>query len=124
MFQTEHLDHIALTVHDLGRSADWYQNTLCLEVRGHYRDTTGRGRPVVLGSGSGNVALFPAAEEHTPTPLQGHIAFKLNRANFDQAQTHLRQLGITFDYVEYKTCHSIYFSDPDGYQIELSTWEL
>lgn len=124
MFQVEQLDHIALTVQDLERSTAWYQNILCMEVRGHYQDKTGSGRPVVLGSGSGNIALFPAQAAQPPVPLQGHIAFKLNRANFEHAQAHLRQQGMAVDFVKYQTCHSLYFLDPDGYQIELSTFDL
>ena len=30
---------------------------------------------------------------------------------------------MTFKYVEYATVHSLYFPDPDGYEIELSTYE-
>jgi catechol 2,3-dioxygenase-like lactoylglutathione lyase family enzyme len=101
MFQAEQLDHIALTVQDLERSISWYQTVLYMEQRYQYRDTTGRGTPVVLCSGSACVALFPSPTGQLITPLQGHIALRLTRENFDQAQSHLRQKGITFKFVEY-----------------------
>jgi catechol 2,3-dioxygenase-like lactoylglutathione lyase family enzyme len=124
MFQAEQLDHIALTVQDRERSIAWYQTILGLEKRFQYRDTNGKGNPVGLCSGSACIVLFPAEAGQVIAPLQGHIALKLSRENFEQAQAHLRQHGITFKYVEYKTIHSVYFLDPDGYEIELSTYEL
>jgi catechol 2,3-dioxygenase-like lactoylglutathione lyase family enzyme len=124
MFQAERLDHIAITVQNLERSISWYETILCMEQRFHYRDTTGKGRPTGMCSGQACIVLFPAPEEQAVAPLQGHIALKLDRKNFEQAQEHLRRQGTAFDFVEYKICHSLYFLDPDGYQIELSTYEI
>lgn len=124
MFQIEALDHVALQVQNLQHSLEWYQSVLGMEIRYHYQDTTGHGKPVVLGSGDACIALFPPDPEAAGAPFQGHIALRVTRANFQQAQVHLRQLGIDFDFVHYTRCDSMYFNDPTGYQIELSTYEM
>jgi len=124
MFRATRLDHVAAQVQDLKRSAAWYQTVLGMEERERYKDTTGKGKPVVLCSGDACIALFPSETDGEVTPLQGHIAFRLDRENFDLARRHFAQQGIDSQFVEYKTVHSIYIFDPDGYQIELSTWEL
>jgi catechol 2,3-dioxygenase-like lactoylglutathione lyase family enzyme len=124
MFQIEALDHVALHVQDLQQSIDWYQSVLGMEQRYHYQDTTGHGNPVVLCSGDACVALFPSSPERPVSPFQGHIAMRLTRANFEQVQAHLRQLDIDLSFVHYTRCDSIYFNDPTGYQIELSTYEM
>lgn len=59
MFQIEALDHVALHVQNLQQSLEWYQSVLGMEMRSHYQDTTGHGKPVVLGSGDACIALFP-----------------------------------------------------------------
>jgi catechol 2,3-dioxygenase-like lactoylglutathione lyase family enzyme len=124
MFQIEALDHVALHVQNLQQSLEWYQLVLGMETRYHYQDTTGHGKPVVLGSGDACIALFPPSPEALGVPFQGHIALRVTRANFQQAQAHLRKLGIDFEFVHYTRCDSMYFNDPTGYQIELSTYEM
>jgi len=124
MFQIEALDHVALHVQNLQQSLEWYQSVLGMETRYHYQDTTGHGNPVVLGSGDAYIALFPPSSEVPGAPFQGHIALRVTRVNFEQAQIHLRKLGIAFDFVHYTRCDSMYFNDPTGYQIELSTYEM
>lgn len=124
MYQIEALDHIALYVQNLQQSIDWYQSVLGMQKRYQYQDTTGNGKPMILASGDACVALFPNDPMSPISPLQGHIAMRLTRANFEQAQAHLGQQNINFDVVHYPRCDSIYFHDPDGYQIELSTYEM
>lgn len=124
MYAIQRLDHVALTVRDLDASARWYARVLGMEQRGTYRDATGRGNPRVLGSGDANLALFPGEPGRAVLPLEGHVALRLDRASFDLARAHLNHLGVPFKYVEYETVHSMYLQDPDGNEIELSTWEL
>jgi catechol 2,3-dioxygenase-like lactoylglutathione lyase family enzyme len=95
-----------------------------MEERYRYRDMMGQGAPAVLCSGDACVALFPSPSGEAVAPLQGHIALRLDRGNFDSARDHLRRQGIAVEFVEYGVCHSMYLRDPDGYQIELSTYEI
>lgn len=126
MFQIESVDHIALTVQNRERSTAWYQEVFDMER--HYQDVwTGQRDPVVLCVGGVCVALFQADSAEPPHPRgqgQNHFALKVDRANFEKAQEELRQRGIEFKLENHKICHSLYLSDLDGYEIELTTYEL
>jgi catechol-2,3-dioxygenase len=53
-----------------------------------------------------------------------HIAFKVDRANFDGAQKEFRDKGIDFRFADHGVCQSVYIDDPDGHTIELTTHEV
>jgi catechol 2,3-dioxygenase-like lactoylglutathione lyase family enzyme len=53
-----------------------------------------------------------------------HLAFRLDRANFKAAQEALRQQGIEFEFQDHMVVHSVYFYDPDGHLIELTSYQL
>lgn len=127
MFELEGLDHVALRVRDVERSADWY-----VEVLGFERRYQGRwnGVPVFLGLGETALALFPLRNAEvnppSPTPESGivHLALRADRKNFLAAQHDLTSRGIAFDFTDHEISHSIYFRDPDGIQLEITTYEL
>ncbi|MEW6156811.1 MAG: VOC family protein [Verrucomicrobiota bacterium] len=123
-FRLEQIDHIALNVRDVARSTAWYQEVLGLERRfaEHWP------MPVALGAGSTWLALFAAADNE-PLPSKGkigfrHLAFRVSRDNFEKAQIELRSRGIPFEFEDHGIAHSIYFRDPDGHELELTTYEL
>ena len=128
-FCTEGIDHIALTVRDVHRSAAWYQEVLGLERR--YQDVWGD-RPVVVGAGGTSLAFFQV-QDLTLTVSIGsrrrvrlrHIAFRVDRAELrPRAERSLRRRGITFEFQDHTISRSIYFSDPDGYELEITTYDL
>jgi catechol-2,3-dioxygenase len=53
-----------------------------------------------------------------------HLAFCANRKNFLAAQRELGERGIKFEFQDHGISHSIYFRDPDGQQLEITTYEL
>ena len=116
------LDHVALPVLDQAASAKWYQEVLGLERV--YEDAWGE-MPVMLVAHGTGVALFPseATETGVPTSRILHVAFRVDRANFDAAQRMLATHGIRFESQDHLVSHSIYFTDPDGHQLELTTYE-
>jgi len=110
MFTLEGLDHAALAVRDVERSANWY-----IEVLGFERRFEGmwKGVPVFIGLGQTALALFPAkSEEANPSP--------------DGAATRhdLTSRGIAFHFADHEISHSIYFRDPDGHELEITTYDL
>jgi catechol 2,3-dioxygenase-like lactoylglutathione lyase family enzyme len=127
MFRIEGIDHVALCVKDLERSRAWYQEVLGLERR--YQEAWGEA-PTMLGAGNTCIALFPTTtQEPKPTPdyntiAMRHLAFRVNRKNFEQAQKELSQRAISFEFEDHDIAHSIYFSDPDGHRLELTTYEF
>ncbi|HEU4557790.1 MAG TPA: VOC family protein [Longimicrobium sp.] len=127
MFQIEGIDHVALLVRDVEASVRWYCGVLGL--RRLYQEVWGS-FPAVVGTGGTSLALFPvaSADPHPPpgpdTICARHVAFRVNAANFLAAQAELKRLGIPFEFQDHQAAHSIYFHDPDGHQLEITTYDL
>jgi catechol-2,3-dioxygenase len=125
--QLEGIDHVALSVRDIERSANWY-----IEVLGFERLHEGMwdGVPTFIGKGNTGIALFSASPDAKSTSSTRrdirmlHLAFRANRENFLTAQRELQKRSIKFEFQDHEISHSIYFCDPDGHQIEITTYEL
>ncbi len=127
MFKLEGIDHVALTVRDVARSVEWYKDVLGLEQT--YEDRWD-GVPAFIGIGGTWLALFPGkGSELKPPPGRDtiamcHLAFRATSSTFEKAQEELKQRGIAFEFQDHEIAHSIYFHDPDGHEIEITTYEL
>ena len=127
MLRVEGLDHVALTVRDVARSVAWYRDVLGLERR--YEDVWGD-FPAIVGAGTTALALFPTpVAEPSPPPGRDvlsmrHIAFRVDREAFDRARGHLEAHGITPRFEDHTAAHSLYFTDPDGHPLELTTYDV
>lgn len=127
MFELEGLDHVALSVRDVERSADWY-----VDVLGFERLYPGmwNGVPVFVARGKTAIALFPRgnAQPNPPASRESagilHLALRADRKNFTAAQRDLESRGIAFHFTDHEISHSIYFRDPDGIELEITTYEL
>jgi catechol-2,3-dioxygenase len=120
-FRTQGLDHVALSVADLERSERFYGELLGLEPT--YEQWHEPKFMVAEGSG---LALFRTEEaggDH-PGPKVLHVAFRVDRESFETAQQTLKKREIDFRFSDHGICHSIYFDDPDGHEIELTTYEV
>jgi catechol 2,3-dioxygenase-like lactoylglutathione lyase family enzyme len=127
MFQLEGLDHVALAVRDVERSADWYVDVLGFERR---YEGMWKGIPVFVGRDTTAIALFPVGSDQAnsalPRKREGilHLALRADRKNFIAAQRDLTNRGIAFHFRDHEISHSIYFRDPDGHELEITTYEL
>lgn len=128
MFQLEDIDHIALTVRDLARSIAFYRDVLGMERR--HQDVWGD-YPVFMCLGKTGLALFPAIDagpaamrDVRRAPVMHHFAFRTDRANFQKAQETSQRRGIEFEFQYHQIEHSIYFRDPDGHEVEITTYDL
>ena len=127
MFAADRLDHVAFTARDLAALAGWYQTVFGMQ-RAHadaWPDLDG-GHPLVLCAGTVCVALFRAREGVAPRPAEPgdsneHFALALDRANFERAQIDLDRLRVAYE-VRDRICDSLYLEDPEGHQIELTTY--
>ena len=127
MFKLEGIDHVALAVRDVRRSVEWYQRVLGLhrmheEAWGDY--------PAVVGVAGTAVALFPVVGEATQgghrqdVITMRHLAFRADAVNFAKARKGLEDQGHQLEFQDHGIAHSIYFRDPDGHQIEITTYDL
>src|SRR6266567_986676 len=125
--QLEGIDHVALAVRDVERSASWYVDVLGFERR--YEEMWD-GIPTFIGKGNTAIALFPAnSNTRSTSSTRGdirmlHLAFRANRDGFLAAQEELKKRGIKFEFQDHEISHSIYFRDPDGHHLEITTYEL
>ena len=125
MFELQGIDHVALAVRDVARSAEWY-----VEVLGFERRLPGmwNGVPVFVGKGTTALALFAAkadVDQGEPAGIRMlHTAFRASRSEFLRAQHDLARRGIAFEFQDHEISHSIYFRDPDGHELEITTYEL
>jgi catechol 2,3-dioxygenase-like lactoylglutathione lyase family enzyme len=123
--ELEGIDHVALSVRDVERSAQWYIDVLGFEKR--YADVWG-GVPTFIGKGTTAIALFPARDRDSKDSVPAkirilHLAFRADRKNFLAAQDDLKRRGIRFEFQDHEISHSIYFRDPDGHELEITTYE-
>jgi len=122
----QQLDHIALAVADPQKSAVWYHEVLGLERR---HQAVWGDHPIMMAAGNTMIALFPAATGAAASqPEAGiglrHFAFRADWKNFNQAKAELARRGIAFHEEDHQISRSIYFHDPDGFQIEITTYDL
>jgi catechol 2,3-dioxygenase-like lactoylglutathione lyase family enzyme len=122
-FRTQGLDHVALSVRDQAISERWYREVLGLE---RVHEETWGDMPVMLAAEGTGLALFPArgGDASSPAVRILHIAFRVDRASFDAARQSLEAHGIRVEFQDHTVSHSIYFDDPDGHRLELTTYEL
>ena len=126
MFQLEGIDHVALAVRDISRSIAWYGEVLGFE---HRLPGMWDGVPAFIGKGTTAIALFPVRTDPPPPRPPGsitmlHLAFRASREEFLAAQRDLRARRIEFHFQDHEISHSIYFRDPDGHELEITTYEL
>ena len=125
--ELEGIDHVALGVRDIEQSVKWYT-----EVLGFERLYEGMwdGVPTFIGKRNTGIALFPASQDaKSPSTSHRelrmlHLAFRANRENFLAAQRELKKRGIEFEFQDHEISHSIYFRDPDGHALEITTYEV
>jgi len=119
-FRIEGLDHVAIEVADLDAAERWYAEVLGLE-----RAIPEWDPPRVMAGGGGGVALFPVdGDSVEPLPGMNHIAFRVDRASFDAARERLPERGVELRFSDHGQSHSVYFEDPDGHRLELTTYEV
>ena len=135
-FQVDQIDHVELFVPDRHEAARWYGKVLGLVVVPEYehwaKDPQG---PLMISSdgGSTKLALFQGTPEGPRENAGFHlVAFRVRAPSFirflerlpDLDLTDHRGRRVTSDLVvDHDRAFSIYFSDPFGHRLELTTYE-
>ena len=125
MFELEGIDHVALAVRDVSRSIAWYSEVLGFE---HRVPGMWGGVPAFIGKGTTALALFPvgaaepigahARKHHDATPRVPREPRGFPRGAAGSACARHR-----VQFQDHEISHSIYFRDPDGHELEITTYE-
>lgn len=110
------LYEVAIRVKELARAESFYRNVLGLEV-----GTRDERRNWVFLYAGGNKGMVVLQEDKRDWPLQ-HLAFTVAEEDIERAATMLRAQGLTVKgpvLHEWMPSKSIYFTDPDGHDLEL-----
>src|SRR5262245_4634912 len=110
------LYEIAIRVKDLAKSEAFYCETLGLEVG--LRDERRRWLFLRAGGQAGMVVL----QEDAGMWPKEHFAFTVDEADIEAAATALHERGVLVRgpvYHDWMPAKSVYFSDPDGHDLEL-----
>lgn len=124
MLKIKYLDHVAIKVEDLERSAQWYEETLGLK---RYQPKEWHPFPIMmLTENKSGIALFPVKDSSPQKIKKGenyiyasHFAFQVSAEDFDKAKTHFEENNIKYRFENYYYNHSLFIQDPDGYEVEL-----
>ena len=133
------ISHLALTVSDLARSADFYDRVL--SFMGYQRVEVPQSTQLAMktallawASPNGSLTLRPAKAESAGkahdrnAPGLNHVAFSAeNREDVERLHHVLREIDATIldppaEYPYFPEYYAVYFADPDGLKLEFVFW--
>jgi catechol 2,3-dioxygenase-like lactoylglutathione lyase family enzyme len=130
------IDHVELFVPDRREAAKWYQRVLGLEILPEYEHWANDPRgPLMISSDGGDtkLALFEGTPQGSRETAGFHlVAFRVDAGAFaaflnqlaDLQLTNHRGQQVTAALVsDHAAAWSIYFNDPYGHRLELTTYE-
>ena len=128
------LDHLVINVADVARSAEWYRKILGMEVR-VFDPGQGRIPRTSLHFGNQKINVRPRDADKVDwftadheTPGSDDLCF-LTSATPEAVVSHLKACGVAIEEGPGErqgargTLRSVYFRDPDGSLIEISSYE-
>jgi len=126
MFKVLQIDHVELFVPDRYEAAKWYDRVLGLQIVPECEPWAAGGGPLMISSdgGSTKLALFegePAASAQTAAFRR--VAFRVTAAGFAEFLERNPDLVTKTSVVDHQQAYSIYFDDPYGHQLEVTTYE-
>lgn len=122
------VDHLALTCSDIDQTIEFYTGVLGMTLN---RIVANRDEPssthIFLDMGGGNFLAFFDFPEKGPARTQRgvgsmhHLALKATQSQYAKAVKEIRERGIAHDIHGDETSGAIYFRDPDGILLEVTT---
>lgn len=116
ILRTSSIDHINMEVKDLEQSVAFYKNLFGFEIKKEQPEEKSK----IIGNDNIKLCLY----ENTEMKPEGAIAhFGFHVKNFNDIIKTCDSLGVKIHYdgpVQFEKSRSIYISDPNGYDIELS----
>jgi len=116
------LDHYAINVTDLHKSADWYRHVLGFRILHKWQTTW------MVGRGNIKIGLFlrpdakPVSDINSEIIIQ-HVAFLVDGDKFASVQEEICRKGVEVQGPEDTgIAYSSFFNDPDGHLLEITTY--
>jgi catechol-2,3-dioxygenase len=107
---------VAIRVKELARAESFYREILGLEV-----GTRDEKRKQLFLRAGGQAGMVVLQEDKNEWPTQ-HLAFTVAEADIERAAVMLREKDVAVQgpvFHEWMPARSIYFTDPDGHDLEL-----
>jgi catechol 2,3-dioxygenase-like lactoylglutathione lyase family enzyme len=130
------VDHVELFVPDRYEAAAWYQRVLGFEILTDYEPwAAAPGGPLMISSdgGSTKLALFEGQPQGSRATAGFHrVAFRVDADAFAACLRRLAESGITDERrqpitadsaVDHGQAVSVYFPDPYGHHLEVTTYD-
>ena len=121
------LDHVELFVPDRDEAAVWYAKVLgCEHVEGTERWADNPDGPLMVSPDGGKtkLALFTGEAQGARDTAGFHrVAFRTSGAAWSRFAAGLLEQGIPARVVDHGTALSVYFNDPWGHHLEVTTYE-
>src|SRR5205809_687185 len=117
--RVQQIDHVELFVPDRHEAARWYEQTLGLRIVPELEFwANDPGGPLMIAAGTTRLALFTGA----PRSEGGfrRVAFLVDGAAFLEF---CRRLGGVGKVIDQEKSWSIYFADPWGHRMEITTYD-
>lgn len=105
------LNHATLFVSDVAKSQEFYQRLFGMPI------LTRQGAGVNLRAGAGFIGLYPAAGRGAPRIH--HVCLAIDRFDAGAVLPKLSALGLNAEIVQRGDTEELYFSDPDGIDIQI-----
>jgi catechol 2,3-dioxygenase-like lactoylglutathione lyase family enzyme len=118
----ERIDHLNITVADIGRSIEFYERVLGMRT-----ETMGEGRAALLfGQQKIHLDLAGATAMSGEKRMPAHICF-ITETPISEVAAHLEECGVPVRMQGPRagaigTIQSLYIDDPDQHSIEISTY--
>ena len=135
-FRVLQIDHVELFVPDRQEAAEWYCRVLGLHVvPGFEQWTVNPGGPLMIATASGatKLALFEGQPQQARATAGFHrVAFRVDAAGFlafvrgldnRHLNDHQGRPVAADAVVDHDLAYSIYFCDPYGHRLEITTYE-
>lgn len=121
MIRVSGLDHVAIPVSDVESSLLWYRRLFGLV---HTFAPEWGTDPAFLCIGGTCLALLDAKGAVPPSvePSIQHFCFRTDENSFVSATETLKAEGIPYRCDDHGVAHSLYFQDPDGHWIEITSY--
>jgi catechol 2,3-dioxygenase-like lactoylglutathione lyase family enzyme len=135
MFKVLQIDHVELFVPDRYEAARWYEQTLGLQAVPECESWAVAGGPLMISSDGGSTKLALFEGEPVPSsPMAAfrRVAFRVTGAGFAEFLQRLPALALTdsrrqpvtaASVVDHQQAYSIYFEDPYGHLLEVTTYD-